>query len=134
MQFKDPNLQDELAKTPTMLQVIAEWFCQLSINYFSIDPLVTRVFETVDGSSGVHEAHRAVDFRDQHDGTFLYKPEQVLFLLSEMNRRFPRSDRKMTMIHHSFNNGPFHFHCQVAPNSNTTIDLGDDLDCHEIKS
>lgn len=123
MQFKDEGLKDELAHTPTMLQIMAEWFNQLSQTYFHIDPIVTRVFERVAGSSGVHEIGHGVDFRDEHNGTHLYAPEQVQFLVSSMNKRFPRSDDKLTCIHHSFCGGMFHFHLQV--NLTTSKDEGE---------
>lgn len=127
MQFKTENLKDEFAHAPTMLQVMAIWFEQLSVAHFGIDPVVTRVLEKVAGSSGVHEAGRAVDFRDEHAGKRTYTPEQVEFLVSEMNRRFPRKDKRKTCMHHSFKGGAFHFHIQVEA-SNTH----DELDCYTV--
>lgn len=124
MQFKEEKLQDELAHTPAMLQVMAEWFCHLSIAHFSIDPIVTRVFEAVHGSSGVHEIGHAVDFRCEHNGVFLYSPEQQRFLESEMNRRFLRKDGKKSFFFHSFCGGALHGHLQV--NLTSTVDNGVD--------
>lgn len=97
-----------------MLQVMAVWFEQLCIAHFGIDPTVTRIRETIEGSSGVHEAGRAIDFRDEHAGRRLFTDEQVTFLVSQMNVRFPGHDSKPTCIHHSFQGMPSHFHIQIS--------------------
>ena len=128
MQFKEEKLRDELAHAPTALQVMAIWFEQLSIIHTGIDPVVTRIREAVEGSSGVHEANRAIDFRDEHAGVRLYTDEQVRFLVSEMNRRFPGNDSKPTMIHHSFKGAPYHFHCQISSGDK----YDDNLDCFTV--
>jgi hypothetical protein len=127
VKFKDLKLQDELYHTPTLLQVMAEWLDQLSIGHFGKEIEITRVFEKVNGSSGVHEAHRAFDARDEHAGGHYYKPEEIAFLVSEMNRRFPRTDGKQSCIHHSFHGGPHHLHVQVGVPGVT-----EDLDCGKI--
>lgn len=116
MIFKDDSekLKHEYAQLPAMLQVMCEWFRGLCVAHFKKDPIITRIKEKIDGSSGVHEAGRAVDFRNQHGNDFMFSSEETRFLVSEMNRRFPRTDKKLTMIHHSFNNGPYHFHLQIG--------------------
>lgn len=114
MQFKDEGLKDELAHTPTLLQVIAEYFCQLSVEFFSIDPIVTRVLESVPGSSGVHEIGHAVDFRDEHAGHDTYTQEQRDFLVAKLHERFKRKDSKPTLLFHRFCGGPRHAHVQVG--------------------
>lgn len=114
MKFKHPSLQDEFYQAPAMLQIMATWFEQLCIAHFGIDPVVTRIKETVPGSSGVHEAGRAIDFRDEHAGRRLFTDEQVTFLVKQMNTRFPGNDSKDTCIHHKFQGGPAHFHIQIS--------------------
>lgn len=121
MNFKSPELQDELAKADTMVSVMAQWFRDLCIAHFSVDPMLTRVLEAIPGDSGVHEIGHGVDFRDQHDGTFTFTPEQTQFLVSEMNRKFPRTDGKLSCIHHSFCGGMFHFHLQTHPGVTSEI-------------
>lgn len=127
MKFKSPEVENEYnTAIPTQLQVICNWFDQLSIAHFQIESVCTRVLEAICGDSGVHEAHRGVDLRDQTDAGYLYTPEQVQFLVSEMNRRFPRKDKFLTMIHHSFEGGMFHFHVQYPPEAGIVSDLGPD--------
>jgi hypothetical protein len=124
--FKEEGLSREYDQIPTGLKGVVEWFYHLSIAHFGITPVITRVLEHVDGDSGVHEAKRGVDIRDQHDGKSVYTPEQARFLLSEMNRRFPRTDGKLTMIHHSFCGGMYHFHLQWPAVPGTVKDNGSD--------
>jgi hypothetical protein len=115
MQFKDDSLKEELARTPARLQIMGQWFCSLAVSHFAIDPILTRVFESIQVSSGGHEAGRALDFRQEYGGHDVFSPEQERFLVSEMNRRFPRSDKKLTCMVHSFAGGPRHFHIQDNP-------------------
>ncbi len=122
MNFKSPELEDELAKADTMVSVVCQWFSSLSIAHFNIAPTITRVLEHICGDSGVHEAGRGADFRDEFNDTFTYTAEQARFLVSEMNRRFPRKDNKLTCIHHSFQGGPLHFHCQTGISGVTQTD------------
>lgn len=128
MKFKSPGLQDELYQLPAMLQVMALHFEQLCLKHCQIDPTVTRIKEKIPGSSGVHEAGRALDFRDQHGGKCQFTPEQVSLLVSEMNTRFPGNDSKLTCIHHSFAGGPLHFHIQISSGDH----YDDKLDCFTI--
>lgn len=119
MIFKDPGLQDQLAQSPPHLTTVANYFDQAS-KRLGVQADCTRVWEHICGDSGVHEAHRAVDFRDETRNSFghsqfLYSAAQVQMLVAELNEQFPRKDGKLTCIHHSFQNGPFHFHLQIGP-------------------
>ncbi len=78
------------------------------------EAIITRVLESVCGDSGVHEARRGVDVRDEFEGGRLYTDNQVKMLVEHMNTCYPRNDGKPTCIHHSFAGGPLHFHIQIA--------------------
>lgn len=125
MQFKEEKLKNEFFSMHPIVRYMAAHFEQLSLYHFKIDPVVTRILEHVAGATGIHEAKRAIDFRDESPkGTFLYTSEQVKFLLSEMNKRFPGNDKFLSCIHHSFNKGPHHFHIQFSS--------GDKEDPHQV--
>ncbi len=62
----------------------------------------------------MHEANRAFDCRNEFEGGRLYTDEQAKILCEHMNVVYPRNDGKPTMIHHSFDGGPMHLHCQIA--------------------
>lgn len=116
MRFKDESLRGEFHQTPALLQVICAEFEALS-HAEGIDPIVTRVFEHIPGDSGVHEAHRAVDFRDEHPtGTFAYSPEAKARIAQVLNAKYDRRDGKPTLLWHSFAGGPSHAHVQMALN------------------
>lgn len=114
MKFKTPALEDEFLGASVFLQHLAEDFDKASKNYFGQEAIVTRIKESICGSSGVHEDYRAIDFRNEFDGGRLYDEEQVKFLVNYMNLLYPRNDEKTTCIHHSFDGGPLHFHVQLA--------------------
>ena len=113
MDFKEPRLKDQLETAPTLLKLAAEEFAAL-VAKFGKTAVVTRVTDPVEGESGVHLDHRAVDFRDEFDGKFLFSEKERLAILNYINARFPRNDGKDTIIWHSFDGGPHHFHVQVA--------------------
>jgi hypothetical protein len=117
MQFKEPEMKSQFDALPAKLQEICTHFEEISRQY-NTDPTVTRVFEPVPGDSGVHEARRAVDFRDEYvDGSgekkTLYTAEQVNYITVTLNNLFPRNDGHMVCIHHSFHGMPYHFHLQI---------------------
>jgi hypothetical protein len=124
MRFKDASLQGEFVQLPTLLQAICADFERLSQTY-GVDPLVTRVFEHVCGDSGVHEAHRAVDFRDEHDGSFLYEHESREAICKILNSKYSRRDGKPTVLWHSFQGAPHHFHVQLAADVATYFKQGE---------
>lgn len=112
MKAKHPELLRELMSRPQKLQKIARDFETLSM-MFDIEPVITRVLEKIDGSSGVHEDGRGVDFRNEHDGTFLYNLDEAEALCSFINALHPREDKYKVLIHHSFKGGTNHFHMQI---------------------
>lgn len=113
LQFKDPKLKAELdAVTPLMREVV-EAFAIYSWSKFNTPAVITRIFEPVEGESGVHQTGRAVDLRFEHAGRTLYSLGDAMELVAYINSRFPRTDGFRTAILHSFNGGPKHFHLQV---------------------
>jgi len=114
MKFKKPEMEAELANAPILLLQFAIIFDTESRMHCGQEAIVTRVLETVPGESGVHTDYRAVDFRNEFEGGFLYSEDQVKHLVEYMNNLYPRNDGKVTCIHHSFDGGPLHFHVQLA--------------------
>ena|ERR1035437_267318 len=116
MKFKQPQMEDQYDKLPHKLQDVCNFFLTLSEEHL-VEPLVTRVTDPVVGESGVHPAHRAVDFRNQYfDGknnVWLYNQETIDEILKAVNNEFPRTDGRLVAIHHSFQGGMFHFHLQI---------------------
>jgi hypothetical protein len=102
-----------------LLQNICHDFVRLSLDYAGIVPTVTRVLERIEGSSGVHEAGRAVDFRDEFGGVLTY-PENVRnAIVALLNHKYSRKDGKPTVLWHRFQGNPGHFHVQLAADVNT---------------
>jgi len=113
MKFKRSHLAYEYEDMPELLTEMSELFEDISSG-FDIEPIVTRVTEKIEGSSGVHEAGRAIDFRDEFKGKHLYSRHQREMLLTALNNTYARSDNRRTLIWHSFNGAPYHFHLQQA--------------------
>lgn len=114
MKFKEDYMQAQLTETPPLLQEMALSFESTCKSVSGIEPLVTRVSDAVQGDSGVHEAKRAFDVRDEFEGKNLFTAEHVKSIVDQMNAEYPRTDGKQTCIHHSFQGMPFHFHVQMA--------------------
>ena len=112
MKYKTDRVFNELMAAPVMLQYVAEEFNRIS-RQLGVEPVLTRVLEEVEGSSGVHEDYRGIDFRNEHKGVFLYTYEEVLAIEKYINDKFPRNDGRVTCIHHGFMGGPEHFHIQI---------------------
>ena len=117
MKYKNKACEIQLANAPEKLQEICVFFEQLAWVYKK-EATVTRVKDAVQGDSGVHEAGRAVDFRDQivdADGkpVFLFLPNETKVIVDSINSKYPRSDGKVVCIHHSFQGMPYHFHLQI---------------------
>lgn len=117
MQYKTPDCQDQLSQSAPRLQEIVAYFDSLSTG-FGIECIITRVWDAVCGDSGVHEAHRAVDLRDETrpsptDSARLYTDDQVVSIVQAINEKYPRADGKLVCIHHSFQGMPYHFHLQI---------------------
>lgn len=123
VQFKTLAAYQEYFAVPYRLLQMASMFCEISQG-FGVTPVVTRVKEAVEGESGVHRDGRAIDFRDQvtvfdaklndYKSVFLYTESQAQELLKRINSTFPRKDGRDTIIRHSFQGGPIHFHLQVS--------------------
>lgn len=110
MKYKHPHLKEEFETRSETLKQMA-WFFERCSMEWGIEPVITRVLERIDGSSGVHEAGRAIDFRSS-----IYTEEQIVKLLDLVNRMYRRKDGKRTLIYHQFNGGAFHFHLQTPSN------------------
>lgn len=113
MQFKDPKLQAELSLCPMLLRSVAVDFERIFREETGLEPVCTRVFDPVEGESGVHRDRRAFDCRDEHAGARLTTDAQAKKIVDRMNAIYPRSDGKPTCLHHSFSGGPLHFHVQI---------------------
>lgn len=128
--YKSPELADELAQTPLLMQELLRDFAELSCA-MGIIPVVTRVLAHVEGSSGVHEAHRGVDCRCEYPaGVMLYTPSQQAEIADKLNGgRWARRDGHPSLLWHSFCGGPRHAHLQVAAEpfvyTNYPINKGD---------
>lgn len=119
MRFKDEAVREEYVRIPALLAVICTEFEALS-HLEGVEPTVTRVREAVCGSSGVHEAGRAVDFRNEHPtGKFAYSAAAQERIATAINARYARKDGKATVLFHSFNGGPNHAHVQLAADLST---------------
>lgn len=117
MKFKNKIAELDYSVIPEFLNRVCDDFETFSL-YYGVEPVVTRVREGMCGDSGVHEAGRAVDFRNQSqlpDGTmgWLYTPAQMDDIVYQLNKKYPRDDGKPTALHHSFEGGPFHLHIQI---------------------
>lgn len=122
MEFKEPRLIDQFANAPTLLKLAVEELAFIA-SRFGKTVTVTRVTDAVEGESGVHLDHRAVDIRDEFNGKFLFTEKERLAILHYINARFPRNDGKETVIWHSFGGGPHHFHVQVAATTKTHMSV-----------
>jgi len=114
MLFKTESLQLEFDNSPLLLRLLADDFCDYVTTHFAKKPICTRIWEAVAGSSGVHEVHRGIDFRDEHDGVFFFTPDESAELLEYINNKYYRNDGHPTLLHHSFCGGPMHMHLQIA--------------------
>jgi len=97
-----------------MLQLMAEEFERASIEYANVEPTITRIFGIIEGDSKVHYFGRAIDFRDEHGGLFLYTKEEREKILAHINNKFPRLDKLFSLIWHRFKEGAYHFHLQLS--------------------
>lgn len=112
-------LKSEFDESPLLLQIIVKDLALFCLENFSINITITRVLEKIEGATGVHQDHRAVDIRDEHAGEFVFKQEEIDKLLAYINQKYYRNDGKPTAIHHSFNGGPKHIHVQIASTTKT---------------
>ena len=61
MTFKDPHLADQFIKSSMVLQQIVADFFNYSKREFNIEPVITRLWDPVEGESGVHPDKRGCD-------------------------------------------------------------------------
>ena len=117
MLFKTEEIRTQFYKSPSLLRAIALDIERLS-KMFGIDPMITRVTDPVEGESGVHLDHRAVDFRveysdDKGEIKRLYTVNQATAIEDFINRLYPRRDGFKTAIVHPSKEGLSHIHCQI---------------------
>lgn len=109
-------MEIQFQDSPEKLKEVAQYFSNLSCRE-GVVPMVTRVRDPVYGSSGVHEAHRGIDFRNEYfDGKvnrWLLPQETMDEFVNSINKRYPRKDGKVVALYHSFDNGPYHMHLQI---------------------
>lgn len=111
--FKNEGLIIDLANSCRGLRMVALWMAEHCRLTYGRRVVCTRVLERVDGSSGVHEAGRGVDFRNEYGGSLQFSKKEAAAICEAVNRKFPRRDGKLVAIHHSFEDGPRHFHLQI---------------------
>ena len=93
LKFKDDDLRDELYEAPILLREIACDFARLC-NELGYVPTITRIRGRVDGSSGVHESNRAIDFRGEFYGRHTMPQDIREALLKFVNAKYKRMDGK----------------------------------------
>lgn len=111
-EFKYPHLEDELKSVHPRLTEIVKEFSSFA-NQIGLIPVITRVKDPIKGSTGIHSAGRAVDIRDEHDGVFMFTKADRERLIAQINKKFEYLGDKKTIIWHSFEGRPHHFHIQV---------------------
>ena len=124
MKYKIKSLQDELNQAPLLLRIMlmdADLYCQ---THFQKELTITRVLGKIQGDSGVHADYRAADARNELNGSWTFTLEQVDELLAHINKIYLRNDGFDSVIHHSFQGAPFHFHFQIATLTKTYMPKG----------
>lgn len=119
MQFKQNSLVEELRYAPLLLKIILRDADQYSQDRFGKELTITRILDPVKGESGVHTDYRGADCRNFFNGRANFSESEVNELCEYINKKYYRNDGFKTVIHHSFNDGPEHFHFQIAVNTKT---------------
>jgi len=114
MKFKVPRLEKEYNNAPLLLRLICNDIDSYTKERYNKELVVTRVLEPVTGESGVHQDYRAIDFRNEYCGKKMFKDFESEEIVSRFNDKYRRNDGYNTVIHHSFEGGPWHFHVQIA--------------------
>ena len=109
MKVKHHHYTEQFNNAPILLQIIAYDFRTRSLE-FGIEPVITRITDTVEGESGVHPQERGLDFRDFHMNGCLYTEEQSQSIVHYINGKYQRIDDYLVCIHHG---DPKHFHLQI---------------------
>ncbi len=116
--FKDPASYQEYLKAPELLKWLIGDFENQSIAQ-GVFPFCTRILGKIEGDTGIHALYLAVDWRLEHEGRSIYTTNQKDAILGGINGKWPRNDGKLTIIVHSFQGGPKHFHMQLPPETKT---------------
>lgn len=119
MQFKKPELEQELENAPVFLKIILEDADQFLWKNFRKELTITRIRGKIKGDSGVHNDYRAADARGGYLGQAQFSQWEIAKLMRYINEKYYRNDGYKTVIYHSFNNGPEHFHFQLARDTKT---------------
>ena len=114
MIFKVPVYEKEFDRAPLLLRIMVEDADQYCLAHYGKHLTVTRVLDHVQGESGVHTDYRAVDCRNRYCGLWTFNLDQVQELLKYINEKYWRKDGYSSLVHHTFNSGPEHFHFQIA--------------------
>lgn len=120
MRLKNKDLITQFDEIPTLLQLVVEEADRYSQEKYGQELLLTSIWRKKTTDSGVHQAWRAVDARDEFKDTLTspsqrqFTDSQVRDIVSHINGKFPRIDGKKTCIHHAVEGGMLHFHFQVS--------------------
>ncbi len=131
MKFKKESYRKQFLDSPILLQIIVNDADQYSQRVFGKELTVTRVLDAVNGESGVHNDHRAVDCRDDYTlgvdsetGELIresvFSDQEASQIVAYINRKYGRNDGYKSAIHHKFTDpetgkpGLPHFHFQIA--------------------
>jgi len=117
MVFKSPRIQMQFNfKICLWLKLLLTDVDVYSVHHFKKPLLITRLLDPVEGESLVHLDGRAGDGRIQQEGRpRYYSQDEVRMIRQHFNRKYRRNDTYKTVVVHSFNGGPEHFHFQIAP-------------------
>lgn len=113
MEFKSPEMQVQLVKSSIVLQLLVYDAESFITTHFKKQAIVTRVWDSFPGESGVHPDKRAIDLRDEHEGERLFTDLEINSIINYLNGKWQRNDGKPTALHHSFQGGPLHLHLQI---------------------
>lgn len=113
MRFKEERMRHELKAAPDLLRRMVFDFEWISLQEAGEEPVVTSVYRE-DGSTHNIWPPLRIDFRDEHGGQRKYTEKQVDRILARFNRKYPRNDRYLSLIHHKRPGGVLHFHMQMS--------------------
>lgn len=114
MKFKTPIIEKEFLGAPLLLRMMLIDANNYSVRSFDKELTITRIKASIEKSSGVHRDYRGADCRDEYCDQLTFTPDEVKKILDTINERYKRNDGYESVIHHSFQGGPKHFHFQIA--------------------
>lgn len=118
MKFKSEREEAQFNELSVILKLIASDLEEIA-SFLGKDITITRVYDPVEGESGVHLDKRAFDVRNEFEGVKTFSDDEVGLLLEYINDNWPRNDGLQTMIHHKFQGGPWHLHVQIPLSTKT---------------